>query len=184
MLLTLDPPSPITVIFCTGIKGVKLKLLRYRKSTLYWQNSNENYHIKKPEPEGIVERLSDGVSSTHFCVEMLEKTSKIIELKILCLQSAHWVHIPPKILVFIMSRRKIVGNSFRNYKGNIKTALRSRRQNFSLEKSVKILKNWRRGSCYQLSRLLCPSGLNRSRSLENWRNQWQNKLVLHRLQNI
>lgn len=185
MLLRLDPLSPLTVVFCTGIKRLQIELLRYRKSTPYWQNSNVNFHIKKMESEGAVERLSGGVWPTPSFLlmenmERLEKTSKIVELKILCLQRAYLAHIPPKILVFIMTRKKTVGNSFRNYKGNIKTALRSGRQNFSLEKSVKILKNWR-GSCYEFTRLLHRSGLSRSPSLENQRNQWQNKSVTHRL---
>lgn len=66
-----------------------------------------------------------------------------IIVKILCLQSVYLVYMPAKILVFIMTRRKIVGNSFKNHKENIKTVLRSRKQTFSLEKWVKILKNGR-----------------------------------------
>lgn len=55
-------------------------------------------------------------------------------MKILCLQLVYLVYIPAKILVFTMTRRKIVGNSFKNPKENIKTALRSRKQFFSLDK--------------------------------------------------
>ena len=39
-----------------------------------------------------------------------------------------------------MTGGKTVGNPFENYKENIKTELRSRRQNFSLENWVKIPK--------------------------------------------
>lgn len=66
-----------------------------------------------------------------------------IIVKILCLLSMCLLYMPAKVSLFIMTRRKIVGNSFKNHKENIKTALRSRRQIFSLAKRVKNLKNGR-----------------------------------------
>lgn len=47
-----------------------------------------------------------------------------------------------------MTREKTFANSLEYRKENIKTALGSRKQNFSLEKWVKNLKNQRRESYY------------------------------------
>lgn len=103
------------VIFCIGIKGVKIELLRHRKATPYWQNSSENFHIKKNRIWRVLGEIW-WWCLTHTHISADEKHGKVGK----DLQD-HWVedtvfiecilaHIPSKILVFIMTRKKIVGN--------------------------------------------------------------------------
>lgn len=47
MLLRLDPLSPITVIFCTGIKSVKIELLRHKNQLLIDKTVTKIFILKK-----------------------------------------------------------------------------------------------------------------------------------------
>lgn len=47
MLLRLDPLSPITVIFCTEIKGVKIELVRYKNQVLIDKTVMKIFIFKK-----------------------------------------------------------------------------------------------------------------------------------------